>query len=150
MECFIGVFPLQPDGNDIHDLLSLSASGPFPFKRPSYFQNVKFQICTPYDMTNTCCFLMSFIMNSDIFNFTKFRMDLLVTLFLSNNNTNASIGDHHNILLDPGAELSFCSVHGGHIISVLRRLLLQGAAPCLLFVTPCPFEKAEMTPCPFD
>ena len=34
--------------------------------------------------------------------------------------------------------------------SVLRRLLLQGAAPCPLFVTPCPFEKAEMTPCPFD
>ena len=34
--------------------------------------------------------------------------------------------------------------------SVLPRLLLQGAAPCPLFVTPCPFEKAEMTPCPFD
>ena len=34
--------------------------------------------------------------------------------------------------------------------SVLPRLLLQGAAPCLLFVTPCPFEKDEMTPCPFD
>ena len=33
-------------------------------------------------------------------------------------------------------------------ISVLPRLLLQGAAPCPLFVTPCPFEKAEMTPCP--
>ena len=30
------------------------------------------------------------------------------------------------------------------------RLLLQGAAPCPLFVTPCPFEKVEMTPCPFD
>ena len=35
-------------------------------------------------------------------------------------------------------------------ISVLPRLLLQGAVPCPLFVTPCPFEKAEMTPCPFD
>ena len=34
--------------------------------------------------------------------------------------------------------------------SVLPRPLLQGAAPCPLFVTPCPFEKAEMTPCPFD
>ena len=34
--------------------------------------------------------------------------------------------------------------------SVLPRLLLQGAAPCPFFVTPCPFEKAEMTPCPFD
>ena len=34
--------------------------------------------------------------------------------------------------------------------SVLPRLLLQGAAPCPLFLTPCPFEKAEMTPCPFD
>ena len=34
--------------------------------------------------------------------------------------------------------------------SVLPRLLLQGAAPCPLFVTPCPFEKAEMTPSPFD
>ena len=34
--------------------------------------------------------------------------------------------------------------------SVLPRLLLQGAAPCPLFVTPCPFEKDEMTPCPFD
>ena len=34
--------------------------------------------------------------------------------------------------------------------SVLPRLLLQGAAPCPLFVMPCPFEKAEMTPCPFD
>ena len=33
--------------------------------------------------------------------------------------------------------------------SVLPRPLLQGAAPCPLFVTPCPFEKAEMTPCPF-
>ena len=33
--------------------------------------------------------------------------------------------------------------------SVLTRLLLQGAAPCPLFVTPCPFEKDEMTPCPF-
>ena len=33
--------------------------------------------------------------------------------------------------------------------SVLPRLLLQGAVPCPLFVTPCPFEKAEMTPCPF-
>ena len=32
-------------------------------------------------------------------------------------------------------------------VSVLPRLLLQGAAPCPLFVTPCPFEKAEMTPC---
>ena len=37
-----------------------------------------------------------------------------------------------------------------YINSVLPRLLLQGAAPCPLFVTPCPFEKAEMTPCPFD
>ena len=37
-----------------------------------------------------------------------------------------------------------------HYSSVLPRLLLQGAAPCPLFVTPCPFEKAEMTPCPFD
>ena len=36
------------------------------------------------------------------------------------------------------------------LTSVLPRLLLQGAAPCPLFVTPCPFEKAEMTPCPFD
>ena len=36
------------------------------------------------------------------------------------------------------------------ICIVLPRLLLQGAAPCPLFVTPCPFEKAEMTPCPFD
>ena len=36
------------------------------------------------------------------------------------------------------------------VVSVLPRLLLQGAAPCPLFVTPCPFEKAEMTPCPFD
>ena len=36
------------------------------------------------------------------------------------------------------------------LLSVLPRLLLQGAAPCPLFVTPCPFEKAEMTPCPFD
>ena len=42
-------------------------------------------------------------------------------------------------------------------ISVLPRFLLQGAAPCPLFVTPCPlfvtpcpFEKAEMTSCPFD
>ena len=33
--------------------------------------------------------------------------------------------------------------------SVLPRLLLQGAAPCPLFVTPCPCEKGEMTPCPF-
>ena len=39
---------------------------------------------------------------------------------------------------------------GGGRDSVLPRLLLQGAAPCPLFVTPCPFEKAEMTPCPFD
>ena len=31
--------------------------------------------------------------------------------------------------------------------SVLPRLLLQGAAPCPLFVMPCPFEKAEMKPC---
>ena len=41
----------------------------------------------------------------------------------------------------------------GHIRrkdSVLPRLRLQGAAPCPLFVTPCPFEKAEMPPCPFD
>ena len=37
-----------------------------------------------------------------------------------------------------------------YALSVLPRLLLQGAAPCPLFVTPCPFEKAEMTPCPFD
>ena len=37
-----------------------------------------------------------------------------------------------------------------YILSVLPRLLLQGGAPCPLFVTPCPFEKAEMTPCPFD
>ena len=37
-----------------------------------------------------------------------------------------------------------------YVFSVLPRLLLQGAAPCPLFVTPCPFEKAEMTPCPFD
>ena len=36
------------------------------------------------------------------------------------------------------------------LLSVLPRLLLQGAAPCPLFVTRCPFEKAEMTPCPFD
>ena len=35
-------------------------------------------------------------------------------------------------------------------VSVLPRLLLQGAAPCPLSVTPCPFEKAEMTLCPFD
>ena len=34
------------------------------------------------------------------------------------------------------------------LYSVLPRLLLQGAVPCPLFVTPCPFEKAEMTPCP--
>ena len=38
----------------------------------------------------------------------------------------------------------------GVVDSVLPRLLLQGAAPCPIFVTPCPFEKAEMTPCPFD
>ena len=37
-----------------------------------------------------------------------------------------------------------------YLYSVLPRLLLQGAAPCPLFVTPCPFEKAKMTPCPFD
>ena len=34
--------------------------------------------------------------------------------------------------------------------SVLPRLLLQVAAPCPLFVTPSPFEKTKMTPCPFD
>ena len=34
--------------------------------------------------------------------------------------------------------------------SVLPRLLLQGAAPCPLFGTTCPFEKSAMTPCPFD
>ena len=34
--------------------------------------------------------------------------------------------------------------------SVLPRLLLQGAAPCPFFVTPCPFEKTETTPCPFE
>ena len=43
-----------------------------------------------------------------------------------------------------------CTHKHTHDITVLPRLLLQGAAPCPLFVTPCPFEKAEMTPCPFD
>ena len=34
--------------------------------------------------------------------------------------------------------------------SVLPRPFLQGAAPCRFLVTPCPFQKAEKTPCPFD
>ena len=33
--------------------------------------------------------------------------------------------------------------------SVLPRLLLQGAAPCPLFVTPCPFEKVGNDALPF-
>ena len=46
--------------------------------------------------------------------------------------------------------LLMISCEGWLEYSVLPRLLLQGVAPCPLFVTPCPFEKAEMTPCPFD
>ena len=36
------------------------------------------------------------------------------------------------------------------IFNVLPRPFLQGTAPCLFLVTPCPFQKAEMTPCLFD
>ena len=86
------MFLLQPDGNAINYVISLSASAPFPLKLPSYCQNVKLQICTPYDMTNKCCFLMSFIMNSDIFlALQKFWTALLVALFLSSNNKNNNV-----------------------------------------------------------
>ena len=50
----------------------------------------------------------------------------------------------------PSLPRSLAPSHPSSLSSVLPRLLLQGAAPCPLFVTPCPFEKAEMTPCPFD
>ena len=66
---------------------------------------------------------------------------------------------HLNILISATSNFFSCAfftaqVSAPYIIagltSVLPRLLLQGAAPCPLFVTPCPFEKAEMMPCPFD
>ena len=54
----------------------------------------------------------------------------------------------HNLNYCPRVNAVRCK--DGMNYSVLPRLLLQGVAPCPLFVTPCPFEKAEMTPCPFD
>ena len=61
------------------------------------------------------------------------------------------VGDMKQHLMFVGLHaISGCDTLSTPYISVLPRLLLQGAAPCPLFVTPCPFEKAEMTPCPFD
>ena len=34
-------------------------------------------------------------------------------------------------------------------ISVLPRPFSEGGTPCRFLVTPCPFQEAEMTPCPF-
>ena len=33
--------------------------------------------------------------------------------------------------------------------SVLPRPFSEGGTPCRFLVTPCPFQEAEMTPCPF-
>ena len=35
------------------------------------------------------------------------------------------------------------------IYSVLPRPFSEGGTPCRFLVTPCPFQEAEMTPCPF-
>ena len=35
------------------------------------------------------------------------------------------------------------------VYSVLPRPFSEGGTPCRFLVTPCPFQEAEMTPCPF-
>ena len=35
------------------------------------------------------------------------------------------------------------------VCSVLPRPFSEGGTPCPFLVTPCPFQKAEMTPSPF-
>ena len=43
----------------------------------------------------------------------------------------------------------FNKMHPPPANSVLPRPFSEGGTPCRFLVTPCPFQEAEMTPCPF-
>ena len=48
-----------------------------------------------------------------------------------------------------GRYIHFYTVFEYAKYSVLPRPFSEGGTPCRFLVTPCPFQEAEMTPCPF-